>query len=430
MSKINPIENDEELQAYETSIKPPEISPEEYMNRPQFAPQTFWDLIENDQIKGAKIFQYEDDTVTTLKDLVDSGQELPETISILLPVKFVIPTKNIRQLDVAHAHELGVDITKNGQIYPCLGDLDEDGYIRIQAGLHRLYGVANVTDSEGDIKVDLITRTLTKQEQLQLKRRENLHKDMSTYEKYYVIATLYDLYIEQDDQPSKKGFAEFIGYSYDLVLKAIQYKTLPKIIREFVEKGCINATQALIIQRLKDPDKMVREAVYAINNNLKTELLDKRITNLIATSNTESLFGLGYMEASLTEGNNSNTTAVLKRKSMEIKSYYARMAQMIEILIEQKQTDKINISETGRKYLAEFTLSTVVFLSYLKEKDPKDYEKIINKTNRDIMKMIEFFNLYQSVKKLEEHLTRKGVLISSPIYRKRNLSMYKKSRKK
>jgi hypothetical protein len=388
-------------------------SVKEFTKRPKFSKKTFQQLIDEGLVKQAEILD-----ISGENNEEGKGSNI---INVRVPIKYVLPTDNIRTLSVAHAYELGQDITTTEQLAPCIGDLKGkanknkqgstlDKEIRIQAGLHRYWGIANATNWEGLINIALRTYSMSPEEILDIKVRENLHLKMETEEKFTVIGKLYEIYCKTTKNPTQKEFAERYKHSPSLISRAVRFHHLPKELKEYVKRGRFTASQILIFSRLQDPNKMIREATYAITNKLSMEKINERIENTLNEKFDFGLFDPEFYEKQLLVGMEQKLELTVTDEANRASVYFKNLIDTMKILEKNNKLDLLIIGEGTKRQLARFVVNAAYFLKDFKDQIPEVHREIVEKSLQELVRIVDIYKMLEtlndSVISLEEKYLR------------------------
>lgn len=326
--------------------------------------------------------------VLKFQDLIEERIVTPlevedgDMITMKIPVNQTIPIDNIRPLDHAHAIELGINILKTFQINECIAHPDEDGRIQVIAGDHRRRGVAYVSSWQGYIKIKLFTRTLSESEILRIQIDENKVNAMTPHQKSEVYQKIWVKWHDTHPDGTKTELAHALGVSPQTISRAIEiHDNLDEKVKDLLKDGKINFTQALLIAKLKNRDRQYQEAIHTITNKLTTQILSKRIYEIL--KNQPDIFFQWSIEDNMEQDPKvAQKISELRQEQRDFKLTWDREASIAieyiksisDLLNNNEHSDKIPMTRGVINTLVDLMVSTINFLEYLEENEPDVYK--------------------------------------------------------
>ncbi|MCD4811656.1 hypothetical protein K8R14_03570 [bacterium] len=319
-------------------------------------------------------------TVLTYEELLQEEQieiigtmEDQDWVIISLPVNQTLPTNNIRPLNMDHAIELGENIITNEQLNPCIADLGPNGKIRVQAGDHRRRGIAHISNWQAPILIKLFLYEMTPEQQLRIKMDENLHIPMTSTEKATVFYNLWQMFIENNPDATQADFAERMQVSPSSLSNAVRFhEGLNPLVQQMVDDKIFFYSQALLLLNLSQ-NEQVREAAHSILTNATTDIMKKRVQNLLAEQQHIGFFGEDFMSQQLELGTQKLFQLTFDRMTNIAITYLAKISYMTN---KAELTSEIPMTKAVERDIVTLITTTYQFLVYLQNNFPETYNSL------------------------------------------------------
>ncbi len=178
------------------------------------------------------------------------------------------PRKNF---DIEALKNLAQSIKLNGLIQPLLVRPTPDGKYLIVAGERRW----RACKMAGITEVPVFVRELTDKQAHQMMLIENLQREnLNPIEEANGYKELMDNYSMSQEQ-----VAEAVGKARSSIANALRLLTLPKAVKELVEKNELSVGHCKVLLGLKDKRKLVDLAYRAANNEVSVREIERMVKN-------------------------------------------------------------------------------------------------------------------------------------------------------